>query len=117
MKPLTGVHGRESEEEIKKYKKDSISKWEEIEKRLLNYPSWKNLDWEFEYWNGCGYCAYYQNCNKCPLSQEVDGTLICHNETERKTYAYLSLTLADNGNYTKALKYCRIVLNFMREDL
>lgn len=101
------------------YIKESITKWETIEAELLekfdfDYPE----GWEGEYWQSCGYCNYYNECRQCSLNEYVEEYFVCFGYSDdEESHAYLTLENADMGNYTKALKHCRIVLKFMREDL
>lgn len=104
----------------KQYVEESIEKWEIIESELSSEEKEGIVKgrWVISYWNSCGYCHYYEKCSDCSLGTYIDKYPICYGYFDDKTsHASITLLSADEGKYKEALEHCRIVLNFMRENL
>ena len=107
------------EKHLKECIQKSIRKWEKIEKFIKEERMFETTnDWVDFFWDSCGYCDYYVDCEKCPLIKRHKGTSICYGHADDEdSYAHKTLRRATTGSYTEALEYCKVVLNFMKNDL
>ena len=93
----------------------SIKKWERVKKdiikrKIISYPS--------RYWNECGYCRVFEDCEKCPLSGKSRKCKVryCHT-VGGSTVACVALDYADLDRWDSALGYTNILLAKMKRDL
>ena len=93
----------------------SIKKWERVKKDIIER---KVISYSLGYWNECGYCRVFENCEECPLSGKSRKYKVSYCCLQGAgTVAHSVLVCADNGRWDSALGYINILLAKMKRDL